>query len=380
LEEEEEEKKGRNVNDGKDEGVEKLWQECAMMEKLLKDKNSEISEKNNEVVKIESSPSSVKNDDLEHANHSSVTTSVPFEKKGYFEPMKGSTSNLNKVSEKSKSKSVGIINMQNVSGEDDVQVIGSSKLHKGETNNGDDDEEEEEKGWRKCDVVEEDEEGVLKKLWQECAMMEKELKIDPMKGSSFSSSNMNKTSKKCESKSTDLNMQNVCDDYDEGKQHGKGLAVRGVSLFQAKQENMWFANTQKMPENKVMDYKGRVNIWSGEKKTTMENNGLNRRVNSTLFMRKELRLAKLLADCYWGDKNDTTKNDSILLEIKDVAVDRRDTRPPPVCVETPSLIWSLKKVEKVEKTKEEEEQEMLWDEVDTSLRELEAESMVILLL
>jgi hypothetical protein len=43
------------------------------------------------------------------------------------------------------------------------------------------------------------------------------------------------------------------------------------------------------------------------------------------------------------------------------------------------LIWSLKKVEKVEKTKEEEEQEMLWDQVDTSLRELEAESMVILL-
>jgi hypothetical protein len=351
-----------------------------MMEKLLKDKNSEISEKNNEVVKIESSPSSVKNDDLEHANHSSVTTSVPFEKKGYFEPMKGSTSNLNKVSEKSKSKSVGIINMQNVSGEDDVQIIGSSKLHKGETNNGDDDEEEEEKGWRKCDVVEEDEEGVLKKLWQECAMMEKELKIDPMKGSSFSSSNMNKTSKKCESKSADLNMQNVCDDYDEGKQHGKGLAVRGVSLFQAKQENMWFADTQKMSENKGRDYKDKVNFWNGEKKTTVENNGLNRRVNSTLFMRKELRLAKLLADCYWGDKNDTMKNDSILLEIKDIAVDQRDTQPPPVCVETPSLIWSLKKVEKVEKTKEEEEQEMLWDEVDTSLRELEAESMVILLL
>jgi hypothetical protein len=96
-------------------------------------------------------------------------------------------------------------------------------------------------------------------------------------------------------------------------------------------------------------------------------------------MRKELHLAKLLADCYWGDKNDTMKNDSILLEIKDIAVDQRDTRLPPVCVETPSLIWSLKKVEKVEKTKEEEEQEMLWDQVDTSLRELEAESKVILL-
>jgi hypothetical protein len=129
----------------------------------------------------------------------------------------------------------------------------------------------------------------------------------------------------------------------------------------------------------IADHKGGVNIWSGEKKATMENNGLNRRVNSTLFMRKELHLAKLLADCYWGDKNDTMKNDSILLEIKDIAVDQRDTQPPPVCVETPSLIWSLKKVEKVEKTKEEEEQEMLWDQVDTSLRELEAESKVILL-
>ncbi|GAU48259.1 hypothetical protein TSUD_174970, partial [Trifolium subterraneum] len=598
-EEEVEKKKGwrkyYNVDDGTEEegeeDIEKLWQERAMMEKeLLKDKKSGISEKNNEEVKIESSPFSINNNDL---------------KMVCFDPMK-SSSNLNKLSEKSNSKSVGIINMQNVSDEDDVQVIAdrpksvdSSKLHKGETNNGE--EEEEEKVWRKYDVVKEDEEEGMKKLWQEYDSVLEEVK-DKKNGiseknsenktskkrksktvdinmqnvcddvqviadhpKSFGSSKLhngktnngeekvwrkydvveedeeeamkrlwqeydsvledvkdtkngisgknteNKTSKKRESKSADINMQNVCDDvqviadhpksfgssklhkgetnngeeeekvwrkydmveedeeeemkklwqeYDsvvedvndkrngisekntenktskkresksvdikmqnvcddvqviayhpksfgssklhkgetnnakakakdyvkvndivnvddcyEGK-HVKGLGVEGVSLFQAKQEKKRFLDAQKMPENKGRDYKGRVSIWNGEKKATMENSGLNRRVNSTLFMRKELRLAKLLAECYLGDKNDNMKNDPILLEIKDDTIDRRDTRPPPVCVETPSLIWSLKKVEKVEKTKEEEEQEMLWDQVDTSLRELEAESMI----
>ncbi|XP_045798287.1 SNF2 domain-containing protein CLASSY 4-like [Trifolium pratense] len=409
-------------DDGKveegEEGLEKLWQECAMMEELSKDNKSGISEKNNEEVWIESSAFSVNNDGSKHAYHSSVTTSVTFEKKGYL--MK-SSSNLNKVSEKSKSKRVNIINMQNVSDEDDIQVIadhpksfGSSKLHKGDTNNVE--EEEEEKVWRKYDVVEEDEDEGMKKLWQEYDSVLEEVK-DKKNGISEMNTE-NKTSKKRKSKSVDIEWY-VCDDvqviadhpksfcssklhkgernnakakakdyvkandivnvddYDEGKEV-KGLGVGGVSLFQAKQEKMRFSDTQKMPENKGRDYRGRVNIWNGEKKATMENNGLNRRVNSTLFMRKELHLAKLLAECYWGDKNDTTKNDSIQLEIKDVAdaVDRRDSRPPPVCVETPSLIWSLKKVEKVEKTKEEEEQEMLWDQVDTSLREIEAESMI----
>jgi len=56
----------------------------------------------------------------EHADHSSLTT---FEKKGYFDPMKGcSSSNRNGVSKKHELKSVGI-KKQNVSNEYDVQFI-----------------------------------------------------------------------------------------------------------------------------------------------------------------------------------------------------------------------------------------------------------------
>ena len=169
-------------------------------------------------------------------------------------------------------------------------------------------------------------------------------------------------------------------DSDRGKdQFVKGLNVGGVSSVQKNQEKMKGSDKQKTMENKRRDYKGRANICNGEKKESIDNNGLNQSVKSTHFTRKELRSLKLLVKCYWERKN-TMNNDSIALEVNDDGVGQQDIRPPPVSVETPrERIWSLKKVEKVHKTKEEEEGELLWDEFDTASRESNAESMVILL-
>jgi len=319
-EEEEEEEEGED----KGEDLSKIWEECSNglleMVREVEDQKSEISDRNNEEVKIENSPSSVCNDVSEHAS-----SLITFEKKGYFDPVKGcSSSKGNGESKKRESKSLGI-KMQNVSNEYDIQFIadqpisfGHSKVHKGESNNA---------------------------------------------------------NAKAKSKDDAKAYQNVnVGDSDEGKQkHVKGLVVGGVSSPQAKQEKMRDSDKPKMTENKEGDCKGRVRIRNGEKKESMDNNGLTK-----MFVPKELRLAKLLADCFWGNKN-TMKKDSIVFEGKDGSDDRRDTRSPPVYVETPQSIWSLKKVEEVQKTKEEEEQEPLWDQMDTALRESEAESMVILL-
>lgn len=149
------------------------------------------------------------------------------------------------------------------------------------------------------------------------------------------------------------------------------------SSIQAKPKKTKDSDKQEKMEMKGRDYKGRANTHSGEKKESIDKNGLNQRGKSRVFMPKELRLVELLAEYYWGNKNNKVQNDSPVLEMKDVI--RHDTRPPPVCNETAPLIWSLKKVEKVQKTKSQEEEEVLWDKMDTSLRELEAESMVILL-
>ncbi|XP_039688706.1 SNF2 domain-containing protein CLASSY 3 [Medicago truncatula] len=166
-------------------------------------------------------------------------------------------------------------------------------------------------------------------------------------------------------------------DSDRGKdQFVKGLDVGGVSSVHRKQEKMNESDKQKTMENKRRDYKGRANICNGEKKESIDTNGLNQSVKSTHFTRKELRSLELLVKCYWERKN-TINNDSIVLEDNDDGVGQQDTWPPPVSVETPrERIWSLKKVEKVEKTKEEEEEEVLWDEFDTARRESDAESMI----
>ncbi|KAL5057744.1 hypothetical protein RYX36_029348 [Vicia faba] len=163
---------------------------------------------------------------------------------------------------------------------------------------------------------------------------------------------------------------------EEKMQYVQGLGVddESGSSIQTKQKEMKSSEKQKITEMKGRDYKGRANAGSGEKKETMDKNGLNQRGKSTVFRPKELRLVELLAEYYWGNKNNKTQNDSPVLEMKDVI--RHDKHPPPICNETAPLIWSLKKVEKVQKTKNEEEEEVLWDQIETTLRELEAESMI----
>ena len=195
-------------------------------------------------------------------------------------------------------------------------------------------------------------------------------------------------------------------DCDKGKKkYVEGLGVGGVSSVQTKQEKMkesekekimenkerdntGIANIpiekkesdkEKMMENKERDYTGIASIPIDKKKESIDNHGFNQSVKSPHFMPKELRSLELLAQCYWERKN-TMNKDSIVLEVNEDCVDRQDTRPPPVpVVETPQSLWSLKKVEKVQKTKEDEENDVLWDELDTALRESDAVSMVILL-
>lgn len=169
------------------------------------------------------------------------------------------------------------------------------------------------------------------------------------------------------------NSVNVAD-CDKGKEHYvKGLDVGGVSLNQTKE-----SDKEKMMENNERDYEGIANI-PIEKKESIDNHGLNQSVKNPHFMPKELRSLELLAQCYWERKN-TMNKDSIVLEVNEDCVDRQDTQPPPVSVDTPhERIWSLKKAEKVEKTKEEEENEVIWDELETALRESEAVSKVIIL-
>ncbi|XP_058741323.1 SNF2 domain-containing protein CLASSY 4-like [Vicia villosa] len=168
----------------------------------------------------------------------------------------------------------------------------------------------------------------------------------------------------------------IIGDFDEEEMQSVqalGVNDESDSSIQTKQKEMKSSEKQKMTEMKGSNYKGRASSNSGEKKESVEL-CLNQRGKSTVFMPKELRLRQLLAEYYWGNKNSRIQNDSPILEMKDVIW--RDTRSPPVCNETAPLIWSLKKVEKVQKTKTEEEEEVLWDIMDTSLRELDAESMI----
>ncbi|CAK8541314.1 unnamed protein product [Lathyrus sativus] len=204
----------------------------------------------------------------------------------------------------------------------------------------------------------------------------------PMEAPS-SSSKLHETSETLTSKVVQMKVKNVSDNLNVGKSKSKDTVKPKESVIiederdssiHAKQKKMKDSDKQKMMEMKGRDYKGRAYTHSGEKKESMDKNDLNQRGKSTVFKPKELRLVELLAEYYWGNKKNKTQNDSPVLELKDVI--RHDTRPPPVCNETAPLIWSLKKVEKVQKTKSEEEEEALWDKMNTTLRELEAESMI----
>lgn len=305
-------------NDGKEKEKKKGGQKYDnVAEELLReaiDRHNGISEMNNEEVK-DKSPS-INNDEVEHSDYGSVATSTTFEKKG-------SSSNKNDTSKKQKAKSV-----ENVS-DDDVNVAKAKERAKpNETVNLRDD-------------------------------------VNVAKAKCKSHVKAKDNAKPYES--VDVS------DSDEGKEHVKGLDAGGVSLVQTKQEMIKESRKQKMVENKGRDYKGIANIHIEKKNESIDNNGLIQSVKSTHFMWNELLLAK----CYWDSMN-TMKNDSTLFEFEEDGVDRQDTQPQPVSVETPPSIWSLKKVEKVQKTMEEEENEVLWDELDTALRESDAVSMVIL--
>ncbi|RHN45026.1 putative DNA helicase chromatin remodeling SNF2 family [Medicago truncatula] len=303
-------------NDGKEKEKKKGGRKYDnVAEELLReaiDRHNGISEMNNEEVK-DKSPS-IKNDEVEHSDYGSVATSTTFEKKG-------SSSNKNDTSKKQKAKSV-----ENVS-DDDVNVAKAKERAKpNETVNLRDD-------------------------------------VNVAKAKCKSHVKAKDNAKPYES--VDVS------DSDEGKEHVKGLDAGGVSLVQTKQEMIKESRKQKMVENKGRDYKGIANIHIEKKNESIDNNGLIQSVKSTHFMWNELLLAK----CYWDSMN-TMKNDSTLFEFEEDGVDRQDTQPQPVSVETPPSIWSLKKVEKVQKTMEEEENEVLWDELDTVLRESDAVSMI----
>ncbi|XP_058760431.1 SNF2 domain-containing protein CLASSY 4-like [Vicia villosa] len=186
-------------------------------------------------------------------------------------------------------------------------------------------------------------------------------------------------SEEIETSDEEFLVDNVNDVFESDDSRGGGGGgdddddVQSVRGLRVGDESDSINQKQKMIDRKGSDYKGRASSSSGEKKESMELR-LNQRGKSTVFMPKELRLHQLLAEYYWGNKNSRIQNDSPVLEMKDVI--RRDTRSPPVCTVTAPLIWSLKKAEKVQKTKSEKEEEVLWDKMETSLRELEAESMM----
>jgi hypothetical protein len=139
--------------------------------------------------------------------------------------------------------------------------------------------------------------------------------------------------------------------------------------------------------------KKKKDLDNSDKQKKMENNAFNQRAKNAYFTTKDLSLVKLLAECY-SDKKNSMKNDPVLSEgyrdndnddDDDDDVNQCDTRKPPVCVETP-LIWSLKKVQEVELTEEEEDERRkneslkpIWDEMEMLTNESEAESKVILL-
>ncbi|XP_058741322.1 SNF2 domain-containing protein CLASSY 4-like [Vicia villosa] len=348
----------------KDVDLEMVWQEYDnVLEEMVREAKGQNS--NIEEVKIDNSPSSVNNNKLEHPDDGNARSSNALNKKGSFVPMEApSSSKLHQASETLTSKGV---------------QMGSE-----------DEEDEEEEEYKEVD---------LKKDWQEydnvLAEMVREAKgqhtpssvnndeLEHANDGNVRISNVShgdnvyvgKSKTKSKAKVTPKESV-IISDFDEEKiQPARGLGIDdGIdSSIHTKQKEMKSSEKQKMTEMKGRDYKGRASTSSGEKKESMELR-LNQRGKSTVFMPKELRLVELLAEYYWGNKNNKIQNDSPVLEMKDVI--RHYTRPPPVSNVTAPLIWSLKMVEKVQKTKNEKEEEVLWDQIDTTLRELEAESMI----
>ncbi|XP_058745807.1 SNF2 domain-containing protein CLASSY 4 [Vicia villosa] len=332
--------------------VEELVREVKDEKSGVKDGKSGIEESNSiEEVKIQNSPSSVHGS--ENAYYASVTTSSALEKKGSFDPMKPcASSNLyEEFSETTKAKSVEIVSLDD---DDDESV-----------NVGDSDEGKEQyvrglgvEGVSLFQTKQEKMGGSDKHTIMESNERDHEYRANIYNGEKNES--MENKGRGHEGRANIYNGEKKEFMENKGRDHeGRAKIYNGE-----KKEFM---------ENKGRDHESRVNIYNDEKKESMDNNGLmNQRDKNTLFLPKELRSTKRLAEFYWGNKT-TVKNDSIVMEVKGDVVDRQ---PPLVSVEVHPLIWSLKKVKKLQKTKEEEEEQVLWDEMNASLREEEAESMI----
>jgi hypothetical protein len=199
---------------------------------------------------------------------------------------------------------------------------------------------------------------------------------------------------------------NEISDFDNGEEK-KGLRIPNNAEEEDKEDNLdplWHEYDKCLMEEEeqqlreVKDKKRGVSnnekkkkdLDNSDKQKKMENNAFNQRAKNAYFTTKDLSLVKLLAECY-SDKKNSMKNDPVLSEgysdndNDDDDVNQCDTRKPPVCVETP-LIWSLKKVQEVELTEEEEDERRkneslkpIWDEMEMLTNESEAESKVILL-
>ncbi|GAU48252.1 hypothetical protein TSUD_174900 [Trifolium subterraneum] len=438
-----EEKKG--VEEDKAEDLDPLWQECnnGLMEEEeeqlrqvkehlseAKDKKRGISRKTIEKKKIKTSSSVYK--EVEHSDYGSATASTT------LNPMKSSSSKRNEASETRKENNVEM-EVKKVSHDDDnvnVSVAKNGAKPVENVNVGDyvKGKEQQVKGLgcssskrneasetykaknveMKVKKVSHDDDNVNVSVAKNSAKPIENVNVGDsvkrkeqhVKGLGCCSSKQNEASETHKAKNVEMKVENVSHDDDnaakskakdsakltkvvkvgdsvEGKEkHVTGLGVGGVSSVQIKQEMVDDLDKEKMMEDKPREEsKGKINIQNGVKKESVDNNGFNQRGKTTHAIPKKLSLAQYLAELYQSNKEDTVKNESIVLEMNDDGVDQKDTRQPPVCAETPSLIWSLKRV--VQKTEEEKEMDKeleknkpLWDEMERAIRESEAESEI----
>ncbi|WJX75977.1 hypothetical protein P8452_59451 [Trifolium repens] len=201
---------------------------------------------------------------------------------------------------------------------------------------------------------------------------------------------------------------NEISDFDNGEEK-KGLRIPNNAEEEDKEDNLdplWHEYNKCLMEEEeqqlreVKDKKRGVSnnekkkkdLDNSDKQKKMESNAFNQRgqrAKNADFTTKDLSLVKLLAECF-SDKKNSMKNDPVLSEgysdndndDDDDDVNQCDTRKPPVCVETP-LIWSLKKVQEVELTEEEEDERRkneslkpIWDEMEMLTNKSEAESKI----
>ena len=293
-EEEEEEDEDEDEEKEKKKGGRKYLNVVEDLVREVMDRQSGISEMNNEEINVENSPSSTKNEEMK--DNSPSVNNGEMEHSGYGEEMKDKNPSVNNEVEHSDYASVATSNsFEKMNGSfvhnDEVEHSDPIKASSSSSNLKETSEIQKEKCMQN---VSDDDLNVTKESVNLCG----DIDIAKIKVKVEDNADTNECVK-------------VVDSHEGKGKYGKGLDVGGVSLVQTKEEEM--------------------------------------------------------------------KNEPVVFEFKYDAVDRRERQPPPVPVETPPSIWSFKKVGKVQKTKEDEEEEVLWDEMETALRESKAVSKVILL-